>query len=94
TSATVSSTAELHYNIDIDKTIFGFDDWSSSLPSASALHCLAVWEIFHAHTEASMDGKILTPQAMFARWRQTIMPRIIYDFYAHHALSSSTFQEF
>ncbi|KAJ2850237.1 hypothetical protein GGI22_005406, partial [Coemansia erecta] len=66
-----NAATDIAFKIDIDKVIFGFSAWSGILPNADTLHGLAVWEIFRAHAEASMDNKILTPQAMFARWRQT-----------------------
>ena len=90
--STPSAVTSTSFKIDIDKVIFGFHAWSGILPNADALHGLAVWEIFRAHTEASIDNKILTPQAMFARWRQTVLLRIIHDFFASHSHSSSTFQ--
>ncbi|KAJ2332939.1 hypothetical protein GGH92_008767 [Coemansia sp. RSA 2673] len=58
----------------------GFGSWISKLPNADALHRLAVWEIFCARTELSLDGIEHSGKAMFIRWKSTLMLRITQDF--------------
>ncbi|KAJ2775869.1 hypothetical protein IWQ57_000026 [Coemansia nantahalensis] len=46
----------------------GFGAWSALLPNHAALHGLALWEIYRAHTEALFDtATVKTGDATFAR---------------------------
>ncbi|KAJ2779221.1 hypothetical protein H4R18_004133 [Coemansia javaensis] len=48
----------------------------------AALYGLAVWEIYRAHAEATADRdrRVLSPGAMFLRWKMTVEERLIHDF--------------
>ncbi|KAJ2872241.1 hypothetical protein GGH93_004178 [Coemansia aciculifera] len=58
----------------------GFGAWRSKLPNADALHGMAVWEIFRACAELSLDCIEHSGEAMFIRCKLTLMLHIIQDF--------------
>ncbi|KAJ2839674.1 hypothetical protein FBU31_000647 [Coemansia sp. 'formosensis'] len=50
------------------------------------MHGLAVWEIFRARAELSLDGKRLNGMAMFLRWKSTVVARILHNFYYAYSI--------
>ncbi|KAJ2751450.1 hypothetical protein GGI19_004473, partial [Coemansia pectinata] len=66
--------------VDLHMIAIGFGAWRSKLPNADALHGMAVWEIFRARAELSLDGIEHSGKAMFIRRKSTLMLRIIQDF--------------
>ena len=73
--------SDTEINIDIPDIVLGFTRFNKALPNPDALHGLAIWEIYRAHAEASLDGKIVTGQTLFSRWKAAVMQRIIHDFH-------------
>ncbi|KAJ2781312.1 hypothetical protein H4R18_002940, partial [Coemansia javaensis] len=65
-----------------DEVVDGFGRWRRFLPNHAALYGLAVWEIYRAHAEATADRdrRVLSPGAMFLRWKMTVEERLIHDF--------------
>ncbi|KAJ2573896.1 hypothetical protein GGH95_003993, partial [Coemansia sp. RSA 1836] len=56
------------------------------MPNADTLHGLAVWEIYRASTELSLDGTKLNGLAMFNCWKSAVVARIVHDFYYAYPL--------
>ncbi|KAI7834786.1 hypothetical protein BX661DRAFT_167999 [Kickxella alabastrina] len=63
----------------------GFGKSRKLFPNADTLHGMAVWEIYRAHAELSMDDIHLTADAIFGRWKSSVMSRIVRDF--HYLIS-------
>ena len=79
-------------DITLKQVIYGFGEWVKIIPNANALYGLAVWEIYRAHAEASLDNKIVSADSLFCRWKLTVMERIVHDYFAMYQLQSGTFQ--
>ncbi|KAJ2753520.1 hypothetical protein GGI19_003070 [Coemansia pectinata] len=45
------------FKVDLRAVVTGFGAWARKIPNADVLHGLAVWEIFRARAELSLDGK-------------------------------------
>ncbi|KAJ2840559.1 hypothetical protein FBU31_000316 [Coemansia sp. 'formosensis'] len=74
------------FKADLCMVTTGFGTWSKRIPNADIMHSLAVWEIFRARVELSLEGKRLNGLAMFLRWKATIIARILHDFYYAYSL--------
>ncbi|KAJ2711983.1 hypothetical protein H4R19_002987, partial [Coemansia spiralis] len=78
--------AHCRTSLDISpcEVALGFGAWSALIPNHAALHGLAAWQTYSAHTDALFGAAtIKTGHAMFARWKQAVMQRIVHDFYTH-----------
>ncbi|KAJ1663651.1 hypothetical protein IWW47_000043 [Coemansia sp. RSA 2052] len=73
-------------SMDLRMAAMGFGDWLQKIPNADALHGLAVWEIYRARTELSLDGTRLDGLAMFNRWKSAVVTRIAHDFYYAYSI--------
>ncbi|KAJ2110540.1 hypothetical protein GGI16_000252 [Coemansia sp. S142-1] len=51
-------------------------------------HGLAVWGIFHAQAELSLDGKRPGGLATFLRWKSAVILRILHDFYSYSIIKA------
>ncbi|KAJ2620404.1 hypothetical protein GGI26_005049 [Coemansia sp. RSA 1358] len=58
----------------------GFGGWKATIPNPDATHGLGVWEIYRSHAETNLNGTKRTGDAMFIRWKSTLMSRIVHDF--------------
>ncbi|KAJ2054350.1 hypothetical protein H4S04_000043 [Coemansia sp. S16] len=74
------------FRVDLRAVVTGFGAWSRRIPNADVLHGLAVWEIFRARAELSLDGKRLDGLAMFLRWKSAVISRILHDFYYSYSM--------
>ncbi|KAJ2488104.1 hypothetical protein IWW37_004992 [Coemansia sp. RSA 2050] len=75
-----AETAGPVFQVDLRMAATGFGAWSKRLPNADALHGLAVWEIYRARAELSLEGTTHSGEAMFIRWKLSLMQRINQDF--------------
>ncbi|KAJ2744579.1 hypothetical protein GGI20_002868 [Coemansia sp. BCRC 34301] len=75
-----ADTARPAFSVNLVMAVTGFGAWRSKLPNADALHGLAVWEIYRARTELSLDSVMHSGEAMFLRWQSTVMLRIVHDY--------------
>ncbi|KAJ1900823.1 hypothetical protein LPJ66_001205, partial [Kickxella alabastrina] len=73
------------FRVDKIMVVNGFGKSRKLFPNADALHGIAVWEIYRAHAELSMDDIHLTADAMFGRWKSSVMSRIVQNF--HYLIS-------
>ncbi|KAJ2488014.1 hypothetical protein IWW37_005028, partial [Coemansia sp. RSA 2050] len=64
-----TETAGPVFQVDLRMVATGFGAWSRRLPNADALHGLAVWEIYRARAELSLEGTAHSGEAMFIRWK-------------------------
>ncbi|KAJ2870106.1 hypothetical protein GGH93_005826 [Coemansia aciculifera] len=74
------------FKVDLRAVVTGFGAWARKIPNADVLHGLAVWEIFRARAELSLDGKRLDGLAMFLRWKLSVIARILHDFYYSYSM--------
>ncbi|KAJ2485164.1 hypothetical protein IWW37_006019 [Coemansia sp. RSA 2050] len=75
-----TETAGPVFQVDLRMVATGFGAWSKRLPNVDALHGLAVWEIYRARAELSLEGTAHSGEAMFIRWKLSLMQRINQDF--------------
>ncbi|KAJ2813086.1 hypothetical protein H4S07_000939 [Coemansia furcata] len=68
------------FQVDLQMVATGFGSWSKWLPNTDILHGLAVWEIYRACAELSLSGIKHSGEAMYLRWKATLMLRIVQDF--------------
>ncbi|KAJ2810938.1 hypothetical protein H4S07_002379, partial [Coemansia furcata] len=68
------------FQVDLQMVATGFGSWSKRLPNTDVLHGLAVWEIYRARAELSLSGIKHSGEAMYLRWKATLMLRIVQDF--------------
>ncbi|KAJ2814221.1 hypothetical protein H4S07_000019 [Coemansia furcata] len=80
------TTAGPVFKVDLHMVTTGFGPWSKRIPNTDVMHGLAVWEIFRARAELSLEGKRLNGLAMFLRWKSTVVARILHDFYYAYSL--------
>ena len=66
--------------ITIEEVFSGMASWQNKIPNIQALHALALWQVYRAHAEASLDGKKEPPATLFARWKGEVIQRITHDF--------------
>ncbi|KAJ2055070.1 hypothetical protein GGI17_006748, partial [Coemansia sp. S146] len=79
------------FKVDLRAVVTGFGAWAHKIPNAGVLHRLAVWEIFRARAELSLDGKRLDGLAMFLRWKSTVIARILHDFYYSYSMTKAPY---
>ncbi|KAJ2750308.1 hypothetical protein GGI19_005180 [Coemansia pectinata] len=74
------------FKVDLRVIITGFGAWARKILNADVMHGLAVWEIYRARAELSLDGKRLDGLAMFLRWKSAVIARILHDFYYSYSM--------
>ncbi|KAI9503088.1 hypothetical protein BX070DRAFT_224712, partial [Coemansia spiralis] len=68
------------FQITKEMVVSGFGEWKATIPNPDATHGLGVWEIYRSHAETNLNGTKRTGDAMFIRWKSTLMSRIVHDF--------------
>ncbi|KAJ2834719.1 hypothetical protein FBU31_001740 [Coemansia sp. 'formosensis'] len=75
-----TTTAGPVFKVALRMVATGFGAWSIRIPNADVMHGLALWEIFRARAELSLEGKRLNGMAIFLHWKSTVIARILHDF--------------
>ncbi|KAJ2681137.1 hypothetical protein GGI25_000092 [Coemansia spiralis] len=68
------------FQITKEMVVSGFGGWKATIPNPDATNGLGVWELYRYHAETNLNGTKRTGDAMFIRWKSTLMSRIVHDF--------------